>query len=43
MRYKACKEAWLKIPVIVADNLTEEQESFLLKTMYQVENRIGIF
>lgn len=33
MRYKACKEAWLKeIPVIVADNLTEEQESeFLIK------------
>ena len=27
MRYKACKEAWIKeIPVIVADNLTEEQE-----------------
>ncbi len=33
MRYKACKEAWLKeIPVIVADNLTEEQErEFLIK------------
>lgn len=33
MRYKACKEAGLKeIPVIVADNLTEEQESeFLIK------------
>lgn len=33
MRYKACKEAWIKeIPVIVADNLTEEQErEFLIK------------
>lgn len=33
MRYKACKEAGLKeIPVIVADNLTEEQErEFLIK------------
>ena len=33
MRYKACKEAWIKeIPVIVADNLTEEQEKeFLIK------------
>lgn len=33
MRYKACKEAWLKeIPVIVADNLTEEQQrEFLIK------------
>ena len=33
MRYKACKEAWMKeIPVIVADNLTEEQErEFLIK------------
>lgn len=33
MRYKACKEAWLKeIPVIVADNLTQEQErEFLIK------------
>lgn len=33
MRYKACKEAWLKeIPVIIADNLTEEQErEFLIK------------
>ena len=33
MRYKACKEAGIKeIPVIVADNLTEEQESeFLIK------------
>jgi DNA modification methylase len=33
MRFKACKEAWYKeIPVIVADNLTEEQErEFLIK------------
>lgn len=33
MRFKACKEAWIKeIPVIVADNLTEEQErEFLIK------------
>ena len=33
MRYKACKEAGLKeIPVIVADNLTEEQQrEFLIK------------
>lgn len=33
MRYKACKEAWIKeIPVIIADNLTEEQErEFLIK------------
>jgi len=33
MRYKACKEAWMKeIPVIIADNLTEEQEKeFLIK------------
>lgn len=33
MRYKACKEAWLKeIPVIIANNLTEEQErEFLIK------------
>ena len=33
MRYKACKEAWIKeIPVIVADNLTEEQQrEFLIK------------
>ena len=33
MRYKACKEAGLKeIPVIIADNLTEEQErEFLIK------------
>ena len=33
MRYKACKEAGIKeIPVIVADNLTEEQErEFLIK------------
>lgn len=33
MRYKACKEAGLKeIPVIVANNLTEEQErEFLIK------------
>ena len=33
MRYKACKEAWIKeIPVIVADNLTEDQErEFLIK------------
>ncbi len=33
MRYKACKEAGIKeIPVIVADNLTEEQEKeFLIK------------
>lgn len=33
MRYKACKEAGLKeIPVIVADNLTPEQErEFLIK------------
>lgn len=33
MRFKACKEAWIKeIPVIIADNLTEEQErEFLIK------------
>lgn len=33
MRYKACKEAGLKeIPIIVADNLTEEQQKeFLIK------------
>lgn len=33
MRYKACKEAGLKeIPIIVADNLTEEQQrEFLIK------------
>lgn len=33
MRFKACKEAGLKeIPVIIADNLTEEQEKeFLIK------------
>ena len=33
MRYKACKGAWIKeIPVIVADNLTEEQQrEFLIK------------
>ena len=33
MRFKACKEAGLKeIPVIIADNLTEEQErEFLIK------------
>jgi len=33
MRYKACKEAGLKeIPVIIADNLTEEQQrEFLIK------------
>ena len=33
MRYKACKEAWIKeIPVIIADNLTEEQQrEFLIK------------
>ena len=33
MRYKACKEAGIKeIPVIIADNLTEEQErEFLIK------------
>lgn len=33
IRFKACKEAWYKeIPVIVADNLTEEQErEFLIK------------
>jgi ParB-like chromosome segregation protein Spo0J len=33
MRFKACKEAGLKeIPVIVADNLTEEQQrEFLIK------------
>lgn len=33
MRFLACKEAWIKeIPVIVADNLTEEQErEFLIK------------
>lgn len=33
MRFKACKEAWIKeIPVIVADNLTEDQErEFLIK------------
>ena len=33
MRFKACKEAWIKeIPVIVADNLTEDQEGeFLIK------------
>ena len=33
MRYKACKEAGIKeIPVIIADNLTEEQQKeFLIK------------
>lgn len=33
MRYKACKEAGLKeIPIIIADNLTEEQQrEFLIK------------
>jgi hypothetical protein len=33
MRYKACKEAGLKeVPVIIADNLTEEQQrEFLIK------------
>lgn len=33
MRFKACKEAWIKeIPVIIADNLTEDQErEFLIK------------
>jgi hypothetical protein len=33
MRYKACKEAGLKeVPIIVADNLTEEQQrEFLIK------------
>jgi hypothetical protein len=33
MRYKACKEAGMKeIPIIIADNLTEEQErEFLIK------------
>ncbi len=33
MRYKACKEAGIKeIPVIIADNLTEEQQrEFLIK------------
>jgi hypothetical protein len=33
MRLKACKEAWLKeVPVIIADNLTEEQEKeFIIK------------
>ena len=33
MRFKACKEAGLKeVPIIVADNLTEEQQSeFLIK------------
>lgn len=33
MRYKACKEAGLKeIPIIIADNLTEEQQKeFLIK------------
>ena len=33
MRYKACKEAGIKeVPVIIADNLTEEQQKeFLIK------------
>lgn len=33
MRYKACKEAGLKeVPIIIADNLTEEQQrEFLIK------------
>lgn len=33
MRYKACKEAWInEVPIIVADNLTKEQErEFLIK------------
>ena len=33
MRFKACKEAGLKeIPVVIADNLTEEQEKeFIIK------------
>jgi len=32
MRYKACKEAWLKeIPVIVADFTEEQEREFLIK------------